>query len=241
MSENDHGEKLLDSDLNRARNDADDGLSSTPESASQSTLDEASSGSGEAKRAKLGSSEQDADTGSEAADGPATKADRSSADVPEQPLKSKNLFTPSKISELAKTNIFTEAGSERVKKQSAFLQTSLIEVQKGAPAEVRDSLFAQPAKISYLEGDEWIHFGDGEVQVVGDRFLFIRDGFKMVLLNFEYGKTAFTRKDGAVLFEGRGKKSTGSGFEVVDRRYKIEFEHRGSADKFLSLVNKDRL
>lgn len=157
--------------------------------------------------------------------------------VPDQPLESKHLFPLNKISELAKTNIFTKTGSERIKKPSTFLQTSFVETQKKTPVEIKDSLFTQTAKISYLEDDEWIQFGDGEVRVMDNRFLFIRNSFKTVLLNFEYKSTTFKEKDDFVFFEAKSRKSTGNNFEIVNRKYKIEFEHKGCIDEFLNLIN----
>ena len=156
------------------------------------------------------------------------------------PLKSllnpDKILTPDKISELSKTNIFTKAGSDRVKKKSTFLEPKFFEKEAGAKSRARSSGFERSCKMFYLEEEEWIELGSGSVRVVDSRFIFVRNCFKTVLLNFNCRDATFVEEDGHVCFTAKSRRSTEDGFEVVDRRYRILFDQKVYIGQFLNAI-----
>lgn len=159
--------------------------------------------------------------------------------VSESAIAADKLFTADKISELAHKNIFEKPGAERVKKNSLFLQQNYISTAQQSSSRECAGHFARACRLSYLDTDqeEWIPCGDGEAHVSGGKFIFVRQSFKTVLLNFDYKGTVFSEDDGKVYFVTRSVKSLGEHTELVDRKYQLEFEQLRGAQEFLDLVN----
>jgi hypothetical protein len=90
--------------------------------------------------------------------------------------------------------------------------------------------------VFYLEDEEWIELGGGSIKITDGRFIFIRDSFKTVLLNFNCKRVPFVEEDGCIRFTAKSRKSTERGFEIVDREYKIDFDQKESISQFLDAI-----
>lgn len=133
-------------------------------------------------------------------------------------------------------NIFTQTGPERTKKDSGFLKPSFIESTKAQKRTGTKALFSRMGSVYYLEDDEWIPFADGEILLADGKFIFIREGLRMVLLSFKYSSDTFSEKEDALHFTASGRKSTDTGVEIVDRQYKVCFDTPSAQDEFLRIV-----
>lgn len=145
-------------------------------------------------------------------------------------------FCPASLPKATDTNIFTISAKEKVKKPSGFLKSQFIEAPKTRKSLPEDAPvecgFSAAASLSYFDSEEWIPVGDGQVKLLKNRFVFIRKCFSTVILDFDYTKVEFTSKDDFILFTARSKKSTGKGFEFVNRNYRLAFNTSSKIEDF---------
>ncbi|ELA41705.1 uncharacterized protein VICG_01209 [Vittaforma corneae ATCC 50505] len=146
-----------------------------------------------------------------------------------------SIFDREKTSCFSK-NIFTEPGTSKVKKESTFLKMDLnkrIEEKKDNVKETGSDFIAK-CKLAYFEDEEWTDVGWGEIHLKDGYFYFIRDFLKTVILKFCADKGHFKKEEACIVFKAKGKKSLGNSFEIVERKYKAEFENKKLIVEFLN-------
>lgn len=136
-------------------------------------------------------------------------------------------------------NIFTEEGAKRVQKSSEFLQKSYVEPAP-APTPIKQSYdFSSPCTLYYEENTEWLTLGEGCVHLIEDRFVFVRKALQTTLLNLKYSPLKFNQEDADIFFVTPTKKSLGTGFEMIERRYKMSFKGKEEANSFMNNVSNN--
>lgn len=101
--------------------------------------------------------------------------------------KSKNIFESGN-----KKNIFDSPGSNKIKRESNFLQSKIVQKKESKLTEENKPAadFSINCKLYYLEEEnkEWIDVGPGEILIKEEYFYFIRDVLKTVVLSFPFKK-----------------------------------------------------
>lgn len=159
----------------------------------------------------------------------------------EESNKSSNVKTNSIIFDKKKINtsnknIFAEPGTSKTKKESLFLKMNLNESMEGKKGSINEtkSDFVAKCKLAYFEDEEWADVGWGEIHLKDGQFYFIRDFLKTVILKFYAEKADFKKEEDYIVFKAKGRKSLGDSFEIVERKYKAEFDNVKLIPEFLN-------
>lgn len=164
-----------------------------------------------------------------------------------QIFEDKGEFVPGKIP-ASTESIFSRPGVQKQKKDSSFLSggcTRSADVTDNAsraatkpPDGQVKKHWTRSCRLSYFEGGDCIDIGTGEAHIKNHSLVFVRDLFKVVILNFPCRNTEFKNEKHLVFFRAKSKKSTGDSFEIVEREYAMEFHNESAVDEFLGEVKK---
>lgn len=150
-------------------------------------------------------------------------------------------FVPGKIAPVSES-IFSKPGVKRQAKSSLFLSRSIPREASSDGSsrrrEAKESHWSKSCRLSYLEDGDCIDVGTGEAHIKNRNFVFVRDLFKVAILNVPCRSIQFRDEKQSVFFKAKGRRSTGESFEIAEREYVMEFHSVEAANEFLSEVKK---
>lgn len=137
-------------------------------------------------------------------------------------------------------NIFLKSGSQKRKEESNFLVFKPA-VKEKEIKKIEVNEWKAFGILYYNENGEFISMGEGQVLIKENRFIFIRDSLKTVILNFAIAGDIFKKEEEFLLFKASGRRSKGEDFEIIERSYKVEFRGEKKATAFLKELNKPQV